>query len=110
MPKAAKETKSKPRAKTFEDVFVTKPEHEHCKQVLASKRIRDVCFTAWDTSREPYFPEDKGCYYLAANLEICPTTGREHWQEARARVQALIHAPPPSPCPTPCPSPSPSPS
>ena len=58
MPKAAKETKSKPRAKTFEDVFVTKPEHEHCKQVLASKRIRDVCFTAWDTSREPYFPED----------------------------------------------------
>ena len=104
MPKAAKETKSKPRAKTFEDVFVTKPEHEHCKQVLASKRIRDVCFTAWDTSREPYFPEDKGCYYLAANLEICPTTGREHWQEARALVQALIHAP--SPCPSPRPSPS----
>jgi len=94
MPKAAKETKPKPRAKTFEDVFVAKPEHEHCKQVLASKRIRDVCFTGWDTSREPYFPEDKGCYYLAANLEICPTTGREHWQEARARVQALIHAPP----------------
>ena len=104
MPKAAKETKSKPRAKTFEDVFVTKPEHEHCKQVLASKRIRDVCFTAWDTSREPYFPEDKGCYYLAANLEVCPTTGREHWQEARALVQALIHAP--SPCPSPRPSPS----
>ena len=95
MPKAAKETKSKPRAKTFEDVFVTKPEHEHCKQVLASKRIRDVCFTAWDTSREPYFPEDKGCYYLAANLEVCPTTGREHWQEGRALVQALIHAPSP---------------
>ena len=109
MPKAAKETKPKPRAKTFEDVFVAKPEHEHCKQVLASKRIRDVCFTGWDTSREPYFPEDKGCYYLAANLEICPTTGREHWQEARARVQALIHAPP-SPCPTPYSSPSPSPS
>jgi hypothetical protein len=32
MPKAAKETKCKPRAKTFEDVFVAKPEHEHCKQ------------------------------------------------------------------------------
>tara|TARA_B110000967_G_scaffold41423_1_gene41330 strand:+ start:531 stop:1583 length:1053 start_codon:yes stop_codon:yes gene_type:complete len=81
MPKAAKVTKeAKSRAKTFEDVFVSKPEHEHCKQVLASKRIRDACFTGWDTSREPYFPEDKGCYYLAANLEICPTTGREHWQ------------------------------
>ena len=104
MPKAAKETKPKPRAKTFEDVFVAKPEHEHCKQVLASKRIRDVCFTGWDTSREPYFPEDKGCYYLAANLEICPTTGREHWQVGRALVQALIHAP--SPCPSPRPSPS----
>ena len=78
MPKAPKEPK--PRAKTFEDVFVAKPEHDHCKQVLASKRIRDCCFTGWDTSREPYFPEDKGCYYLAANLEICPTTGREHWQ------------------------------
>ena len=78
MPKVAKEPKQ--RAKTFEDVFVSKPEHEHCKQVLASKRIRDCCFTGWDTSREPYFPEDKGCYYLAANLEICPSTGREHWQ------------------------------
>ena len=78
MPKHPKEPKK--RAKTFEDVFVSKPEHEHCKQVLASKRIRDCCFTGWDTSREPYFPEDKGCYYLAANLEICPTTGREHWQ------------------------------
>ena len=84
MPKAAKETKCKPRAKTFEDFFVAKPEHEHCKQILASKRIRDVCFTAWDTSREPHFPEDKGCYYLAANLEVCPTTGREHWQVGRA--------------------------
>jgi hypothetical protein len=80
MPKASKESKPKPRLKTFEDVFVAKPEHDHCKEVLASKRIRDVCFTGWDTSREPYFPEDKGCYYLAANLEICPTTGREHWQ------------------------------
>ena len=78
MPKHPKEPKK--RAKTFEDVFVSKPEHEHCKQVLASKRIRDCCFTGWDTSREPYFPEDKGCYYLAANLEICPSTGREHWQ------------------------------
>ena len=74
------EVKAKQRAKTFEDIFVSKPEHNHCKQVLASKRIRDACFTGWDTSREPYFPEDKGCYYLAANLEICPTTGREHWQ------------------------------
>ena len=61
-------------------VEVAKPEHDHCKQVLASKRIRDCCFTGWDTSREPYFPEDKGCYYMAANLEICPTTGRDHWQ------------------------------
>jgi hypothetical protein len=78
MPKASKEPK--PRPKTFEDVFVAKPAHDHCKQVLASKRIRDCCFTGWDTSREPYFPEDKGCYYLAANLELCPTTGREHWQ------------------------------
>ena len=78
MPKAAKEPK--PRAKTFEDVFVAKPEHDHCKQVLASKRIRDCCFTGWDTTREPYFPQDKGCYYMAANLELCPTTGREHWQ------------------------------
>ena len=50
MPKAAKEPK--PRPKTFEDVFVPKPEHDHCKQVLASKRIRDCCFTGWDTSRE----------------------------------------------------------
>ena len=57
MPKPSKEPKK--RAKTFEDVFVSKPEHEHCKQVLASKRIRDCCFTGWDTSREPYFPEDK---------------------------------------------------
>ena len=80
MPKVTKEVKAKQRAKTFEDVFVSKPEHDHCKQVLASKRIRDACFTGWDTSREPYFPEDKGCYFLAANLEICPTTGREHWQ------------------------------
>ena len=81
MPKVTKVTKeAKPRPKTFEDVFVPKPEHDHCRQVLASKRIRDCCFTGWDTSREPYFPEDKGCYYLAANLEICPTTGREHWQ------------------------------
>ena len=78
MPKVVKEPSK--RAKTFDDVFVSKPEHDHCKQVLASKRIRDVCFTGWDASREPYFPEDKGCYYLAANLEICPTTGREHWQ------------------------------
>ena len=78
MPKAAKEPKARP--KTFEDVFVAKPEHDHCKQVLASKRIRDCCFTGWDTTREPYFPEDKGCYYMAANLELCPTTGREHWQ------------------------------
>ena len=78
MPKVVKEPKK--RAKTFADVFVSKPEHEHCKQVLASKRIRDCCFTAWDTSREPYFPEDRGCYFLAANLEVCPTTGREHWQ------------------------------
>ena len=80
MPKATKEAKPKPRVKTFEDVFVPKPEHDHCRQVLASKRIRDCCFTGWDTSREPYFPEDKGCYFLAANLELCPTTGREHWQ------------------------------
>jgi hypothetical protein len=82
MPKAAKvkAKERKPKAKTFEDVFVTKPDHGHCKQILASKRIRDCCFTGWDTSREPYFPEDKGCHYLAANLEICPTTGREHWQ------------------------------
>ena len=83
MPKPPKEPK--PKAKTFEDVFVAKPEHDHCKQVLASKRIRDCCFTGWDTSREPYFPEDKGCYYLAANLEICPTTGREHWQGRQAK-------------------------
>ena len=78
MPKVT--TEAKQRAKTFEDVFVSKPAHDHCKQVLASKRIRDACFTGWDTSREPYFPEDKGCFFLAANLEICPTTGREHWQ------------------------------
>ena len=62
MPKAVKETK--PRPKTFEDVFVAKPEHDHCKQILASKRIRDCCFTGWETSREPYFTEDKGCYAL----------------------------------------------
>ena len=81
MPKAAKAAKlPKARPKTFEDVFVAKPEHDHCKQVLASKRIRDCCFTGWDTTREPYFPQDKGCYYMAANLELCPTTGREHWQ------------------------------
>ena len=88
MPKAVKppgvsrplKPKPKPKPKTFEDVFSDKPDHDHCKSVLLSKRIRDCCFTAWDTSREPYFPEDKGCYYLAANLEVCPTTGREHWQ------------------------------
>ena len=87
MPKAVKpprvsrplKPKPKPKPKTFEDVFSDKPDHDHCKSVLLSKRIRDCCFTAWDTSREPYFPEDKGCYYLAANLEVCPTTGREHW-------------------------------
>jgi hypothetical protein len=78
MPKAR--TPTAPKAKTFADVFASKPEHGHCKQVLLSKRVRDVCFTGWETNREPYFPEDKGCYYLAANLEICPTTGREHWQ------------------------------
>ena len=85
MPKMPKPTskptsKLKPRPKTFEDVFVSKPEHDHCKKVLASKRIRDCCFTGWDTTREPYFPEDKGCYFMAANLEVCPTTGRDHWQ------------------------------
>ena len=79
-PRSSKPTEAKAKAKTFEDVFSSKPDHDHCKQVLLSKRIRDCCFTGWDTSREPYFPEDKGCYYLAANLEICPTTGREHWQ------------------------------
>ena len=78
MPKCKSEPR--PRKKTFEDVIAPKPEHDHCKQVLLSKRVRDVCFTGWDTDREPYFPEDKGCYYLAANLELCPTTGREHWQ------------------------------
>ena len=78
MPKAAKEPK--PRAKTFEDIFVAKPEHDLCKQILASEHIQDCCFTGWDTSREPYFPEDKGSSYMAANLEICPTAGREHWQ------------------------------
>ena len=78
MPKVSR--KAKPRAKTFEDAFGTKPDHDHCKQVLLSKRVRDVCFTGWDTNREPYFPQDKGCYYMAANLEVCPTTGREHWQ------------------------------
>eukprot|EP00966_Prymnesium_polylepis_P204138 4728745-Prymnesium_polylepis.1 len=79
-PKTSQPPEGKRKAKTFEDVFSEKPDHDHCKQVLLSKRIRDCCFTAWDTSREPYFPQDKGCYYLAANLEICPTTGREHWQ------------------------------
>ena len=74
-----KSPRSKP-SKTFTDAFAPKPEHDHCKQVLLSKRVRDVCFTGWNTDREPYFPEDKGCYYLAANLELCPTTGREHWQ------------------------------
>ena len=74
--------KSEPRqrTKTFADVIAPKPEHEHCKQVLLSKRVRDVCFTGWDTDRQPYFPEDKGCYFLAANLELCPMTGKEHWQ------------------------------
>ena len=79
-PKTSQLPERKRKAKTFEDIFSDKPDHDHCKQVLLSKRIRDCCFTAWDTSREPYFPEDKGCYYLAANLEICPSTGREHWQ------------------------------
>lgn len=78
MPKSKSEPRQ--RTKTFADVIAPKPEHDHCKQVLLSKRVRDVCFTGWDTDREPYFPEDKGCYYLAANLELCPTTGREHWQ------------------------------
>ena len=70
----------KARAKKYEDVVLEKPDHVHCRQTLASKRIRDCAFTGWDTSREPYWPEDKGCYYLAANLEVCPSTGREHWQ------------------------------
>ena len=75
-----KSPRSKP-SKTFTDAFAPKPEHDHCKQVLLSKRVRDVCFTGWNTDREPYFPEDKGCYYLAANLELCPTTGREYLRE-----------------------------
>ena len=81
MPKASKEPKhSMKSAKTFEDVFTEKPEHNYCSRVLLSKRVRDVCFTGWHTDREPYFPEDKGCYYMAANLEVCPSTGRKHWQ------------------------------
>eukprot|EP00966_Prymnesium_polylepis_P255558 5904464-Prymnesium_polylepis.1 len=76
MPKTPKKPRTtqppdrKPKPKTFEDVFSDKPDHDHCKQVLLSKRIRDCCFTAWDTSRALYFPEDKGCYYLAANLTV----------------------------------------
>lgn len=77
MPKAPKQPKPQ---KTFADVFSSPPEHDHCKKALLSKRVRDVCFTGWNTEREPFFPEDKGCYFLAANLEVCPTTGREHWQ------------------------------
>ena len=78
MPKAEKPRA--PRGKTFADVIAPKPEHEHCQQVLLSKRVREICFTGWDTEREPYYPEDKGCYFMAANLELCPSTGREHWQ------------------------------
>ena len=76
MPKAPSERKKK----SFQDVFAPAPTHDHCKQVLLSKRVRDACFTAWEVSREPHFPEDKGAYYMACQKEQCPTTGKEHWQ------------------------------
>ena len=38
MPKSEKPRA--PRGKTFADVIAPKPEHDHCKQVLLSKRVR----------------------------------------------------------------------
>ena len=67
-------------ARTLADALAPKPTHDLCHATMWKKRVRDICFTAWDTSREPFFPEDANAFFIAYQLEQCPTTGKHHWQ------------------------------
>jgi len=43
-------------------------------------QTRLFCFTDWNTESEPRWNPDD-CQYLGYEHEICPETGRPHWQE-----------------------------
>lgn len=45
----------------------------------SQKRFRNVVFTSFEVERQPTFLAEK-MRYLVYQQEICPETGRKHWQ------------------------------
>ena len=43
-----------------------------------NKRTRNVCFTGFNETGYEF--NEKQMKYLVVGKEICPTTGKEHWQ------------------------------
>ena len=43
-----------------------------------NKRTRNVCFTGFNETGYKF--NEKQMKYLVVGKEICPTTGKEHWQ------------------------------